>query len=150
MGELKRALEDALSGRGRMVMLVGEPGVGKSRTTQELATYAKLRGAQILWGRCYEDRGMPPYWPWVQAIRSYVRETDPARLRSELGAGGADIGEVVAEVGERLPDIKPPPALDPDQARFRLFDSITTFLKTASQNQPLVQGNRVLTKEHFE
>ena len=42
------------------------------------------------------------------------------------------------EIGERLPDIKPPPALDPDQARFRLFDSITTFLKAASQNQPLV------------
>ena len=138
MGELKGALEDALSGRGRMVMLVGEPGVGKSRTTQELATYAKLRGAQILWGRCYEERGMPPYWPWVQAIRSYVREIDPARLRSELGAGGADIAEIVPEVGERLPDLKPPLALEPDQARFRLFDSITTFLKTASQSQPLL------------
>ena len=138
MGELRGALEDALSGRGRMVMLVGEPGVGKSRTAQELAAYAKLRGAQILWGRCYEERGMPPYWPWVQAMRSYVRETDPARLQSELGAGGADIAEIVAEVGERLPDIKPPPALEPDQARFRLFDSIATFLRAASQNQPLV------------
>ena len=138
MDELKGALEDALSGRGRMVMLVGEPGVGKSRTTQELATYAQLRGAQILWGRCYEERGMPPYWPWIQAIRSYVREIDPARLRSELGAGGADIAEIVSEIGERLPDIKPPPTLDPDQARFRLFDSVATFLKTASQNQPLV------------
>ncbi len=66
MGELKACLEDALSGRGRLVTLVGEPGIGKTRTAQELATYAGLRSAQVLWGRCYEEQGMPPYWPWVQ------------------------------------------------------------------------------------
>ena len=82
---------------------------------------------------------MPPYWPWVQAIRSYVREKDPDQLRSEMGAGAADIAEVVSDVKERLPDLKPPPALDsPEQARFRLFDSITAFLKSASLKQPLV------------
>ncbi|MFB3093965.1 MAG: AAA family ATPase, partial [Dehalococcoidia bacterium] len=139
MGELKACLEDALSGRGRLVTLVGEPGIGKTRTAQELATYAGLRGAQVLWGRCYEEQGMPPYWPWVQAIRSYVRERDPEQLRSEMGAGAADIAEVVSDVKERLPDLKPPPQLDsPEQARFRLFDSITAFLKSASQKQPLV------------
>ena len=82
---------------------------------------------------------MPPYWPWVQAIRSYVRERDPDQLRSEMGAGAADIAEVVSDVKERLPDLKPPPQLEsPEQARFRLFDSITAFLKSASQKQPLV------------
>jgi serine/threonine protein kinase len=109
MGELKACLEDALSGRGRLVTLVGEPGIGKTRTAQELATYAGLRSAQVLWGRCYEEQGMPPYWPWVQAIRSYVRERDPEQLRSEMGAGAADIAEVVSEVRERLPDLNPPP-----------------------------------------
>ena len=63
MGELKACLEDALSGRGRLVTLVGEPGIGKTRTAQELATYAGLRGAQVLWGRSYEEQGVPPYWP---------------------------------------------------------------------------------------
>ncbi len=81
---------------------------------------------------------MPPFWPWVQAIRSYVRERDPDQLRSEMGAGAADIAEVVSDVKERLPGLQPPPQLEPDQARFRLFDSITAFLKTASQKQPLV------------
>jgi hypothetical protein len=138
MGDLKACLEDALSGRGRLVMLVGEPGIGKTRTAQELATYAGLRGAQVLWGRSYEEQGVPPYWPWVQAIRSYVRERDPDQLRSEMGAGAADIAEVVSDVRERLPDLKPAPQLEPDQARFRLFDSIAAFLKTASQRQPLV------------
>jgi len=138
MGELKAALEDALSGRGRLMTLVGEPGIGKTRTALELATYAGLRGAQVLWGRSYEEQGVPPYWPWVQAIRSYVRERDPELLRSEMGAGAADIAEVVSDVRERLPDLQPAPQLEPEQARFRLFDSIASFLKTASQRQPLV------------
>ena len=116
MGELKAALEDALSGRGRMVTLVGEPGIGKTRTATELATYAGLRGAQVLWGRCYEDVGAPPYWPWVQVIRSYVREREPEQLRSEMGAGAADIAEIVSDVREQLPDLKPPPELE-DRSR---------------------------------
>ncbi|MCH7713785.1 MAG: AAA family ATPase, partial [Chloroflexi bacterium] len=138
MGDLKAGLEDALSGRGRLLMLVGEPGIGKSRTAQELATYAGLRGAQVLWGRCYEEQGAPPYWPWVQAIRSYVREKEPEELRSEMGAGAEDIAEIVSDVRERLPGLRAPSQLEPEQARFRLFDSITTFLRTASQRRPLV------------
>ena len=138
MGELKAALEDALSGRGRLVMLVGEPGIGKSRTAQELATYAGLRQAQVLRGRCYEGEGAPPYWPWVQAIRAYVRDVDPEQLRSDMGAGAADIGQVVSDVRDRLPGLESPPQLEPEQARFRLFDSITAFLKSAGRRQPLV------------
>ena len=52
MDELRAGLEDALSGRGRLLMLVGEPGIGKTRTSEEFATYAGLRNAQVLWGRC--------------------------------------------------------------------------------------------------
>ena len=63
MAELTVSLEDALSGRGRLVMLVGEPGIGKTRTAQELAAIAEQRGAQVLWGWCYEEQGAPPYWP---------------------------------------------------------------------------------------
>ena len=139
MGELKAALEDALSGRGRLVTLVGEPGIGKTRTAVELATYAGLRGAQVLWGRSYEEQGVPPYWPWVQAIRSYVREREPEQLRSEMGAGAADIAEIVSDVRERLSGLQPSPVLEsPEAARFRLFDSITTFLKAAGRKRPVV------------
>lgn len=139
LGELKAAFEGALSGEGRMVTLVGEPGIGKTRTAQELATYARLRKATVLWGRCYEGEGAPAYWPWVQAIRSYVRECDPARLRSELGAGAADVAEAVPDVRERLPDTGPPRAFDdPQTARFRLFDSITAFLKGAARTDPIL------------
>jgi class 3 adenylate cyclase len=138
MDELRAGLEDALSGRGRLLMLVGEPGIGKTRTSEEFATYAGLRNAQVLWGRCYEGEGAPAYWPWVQVVRSYVHDRDPKELMSEMGPGAADIAQVVSEVRERLPGLPEPPALEPEQARFRLFDSITTFLKNASKSQPIV------------
>ncbi len=138
MDELRAGLEDALSGRGRLLMLVGEPGIGKTRTSEEFATYAGLRNAQVLWGRCYEGEGAPAYWPWVQVVRSYVHDRDPKELMSEMGPGAADIAQVVSEVRERLPGLPEPPALEPEQARFRLFDSITTFLKNAGNRQPIV------------
>ena len=138
MDKLNAALEDVLSGSGRLVMLVGEPGIGKTRTAQELAAIAEKRGAQVLWGWCYEERGVPPYWPWVQPIRSCIQQKDADRLASEMGDGAAAIAEVVPQVRVKLPDIEPPPALEPEQARFRLFDSITTFLKNAAQTQPLM------------
>ena len=138
MGELQAALEVALSGQGRLVMLAGEPGIGKTRTAQELIAYATVRGAQVLWGRCHAAEGAPPYWPWVQVIRSYIHGRDPEELRSQMGAGAADVAEVVLELKEVLPDLGPPPALEPQQARFRLFDSITGFFKRASQSQPLM------------
>ena len=74
----------------------------------------------------------------MQAIRTYVRDVDPEQLRSEMGAGAADIGQVVSDVGDRLPGLQAPPQLEPEQARFRLFDSITAFLKSAGRRQPLV------------
>ena len=137
--DLRAALEDTLSGRGRLVMLMGDTGIGKTRTAQELATYAGLRGAQVLWGRCYRESGMPAYWPWIQVIRSYVQVRDEDRLRSEMGAGAAEIAALVSEVRERIPGLEMPSSQEgPDQARFRLFDSIATFLKSASLQQPLV------------
>lgn len=61
MAELTSALDDAISGQGRIVILAGEPGIGKTRTTQELAALAGRQGIQVLWGRCYDGEGAPPY-----------------------------------------------------------------------------------------
>jgi len=138
LGELRQSAEEARAGGGRLVLLLGEPGIGKTRTASELTTYARLHGFQVLWGRCHEGGGAPAYWPWVQVIRAYLHDRDSAALRSEMGSGAPDIAQVVSEVRERLPDLPPPPALDAEQARFRLFDSITTFLKNAAGRQPLV------------
>ena len=55
-------LNDALEGSGRLVMLAGEPGIGKTRLAQELAAHAESMGAQVLRGWCYKEQGAPPYW----------------------------------------------------------------------------------------
>ena len=91
MDTLITALDDAVAGRGRLVMLAGEPGIGKTRMTQELASYAENQGALVLWGWCYEGDGAPPYWPLAQPLRTYIQATDPERLRFEMGPGAADI-----------------------------------------------------------
>jgi DNA-binding CsgD family transcriptional regulator len=137
--ELGIALQEALAGRGRLVMLVGEAGIGKTRTAREFAAAAEQHGAQSLWGRCHENPGAPPFWPWVEIIRAYVQERAADQLRAEMGAGAADIAAIVPEVRERLPGLAAPPSLEsPEQARFRLFDSITSFLSNAARVRPLV------------
>ena len=119
----------------------GEPGIGKTRTAQELATYARLRSAEVLWGRCYESEGAPPYWPWVQALRAYVRECDPEQLRSRARQRARPRSRRSSpDVALRLPRPRRPPALeDAGQARFRLFDSAHRVpAETPSPDQPLV------------
>ena len=114
MERLKVTLEDVFAGHDRLVMLAGEPGIGKTRTAQELASRAESLGAQVLWGRCYEEEGTPPYWPWVQPIRSYVQLHEAGELRSIMGAGASDIAEIVPELREKLPDLEEPPTLEPE------------------------------------
>ena len=138
MDLLRQALDDASAGRGHLVMLVGEPGIGKTRTATELAAYARTRGFQVYWGWCYEEEGAPPYWLWIQAMHSCVHQQAADQLRSQMGPGAGDIAEVIPDLRSKLPDLEPPPSLEPEQARFRLFDSITTFLKNASLSGPLM------------
>lgn len=138
MAELRASVDAATTGHGRIVMLAGEPGIGKTRTAQELAAYAETMGAQVWWGSCYEQQGAPPYWPWVQPIRSYIQRTDPDSLGAQMGPGAADIGEIISEVRDKLPGLGLVPPLQPEQARFRLFDSISRFLKNLAEAQPLM------------
>ena len=74
--ELKAGLEAAISGRGRLCLLAGEPGIGKTRLATEIATEASLREAEVLWGRCWEGGGAPPIF------RGY-RSSEATRKRLE-------------------------------------------------------------------
>src|SRR5262245_24288816 len=66
---LRAQLDEACAGRGGVVLLAGEPGIGKTRTAEHLAAHACARGARVFWGRCYEGDGAPAFWPWTQLLR---------------------------------------------------------------------------------
>jgi tetratricopeptide (TPR) repeat protein len=136
LAELVPVLERALSGNAALVLIGGEPGIGKTVLADALAAHAHRRG-RVVAGRCWEAGGAPPYWPWVQALREYVRESDVHALREQIGRGGADLTAILPELGELLPDLAAPPTPESDGARFRLFDSIASFLRNAASYQPL-------------
>ena len=83
MEELVGALDDALLGQGRLVMLVGEPGIGKTRTAEEFSAYAQRQSALVLWGRCHEQQGMPPFCPGYR----------PSARTSASGSRSAEKGQ---------------------------------------------------------
>ncbi|CAN5520511.1 hypothetical protein BH23CHL2_BH23CHL2_28450 [soil metagenome] len=137
LGALQRALERVIGDQGEIILVAGEPGIGKTRISEEFLRYASAQGVRTLWGRCYEGDGAPAYWPWVQVVRSYLDGRSNAELQKVMGPGAADIARIVPELRQRLPDLEDPPPLDPDGERFRLFDSMTTFLKNAAARAPL-------------
>jgi DNA-binding SARP family transcriptional activator/tetratricopeptide (TPR) repeat protein len=138
LAELVGALRDALAGRGRLILLSGEPGVGKSRLADELIGEARLQGATVLTGRCWEAGGAPAYWPWVQSLRAYLLQTNLEALRAQLGGGAADLAQLLPELRELFPDLPEPPAPESEAARFRLFEAVDSLLRGASQARPLV------------
>ena len=138
MEQLTSALENALSGQGSLVMLVGEPGIGKTRLAEEFGVYASLRGAQVLTGRCYEGEVSLPYRPFIEAFRQYARSRPDAELRSELSDGAPEVAKLVSEVRQRFPDIPEAPPLEADAERLRLFESVSGFICNAAQGKPIV------------
>jgi len=138
LDRVQRAVDAALGGHGSLVMLVGEPGIGKTRLAERAGEYARLRGAQMQLGHCHETEAGIPYLPFVDALRQLVLDRPDDALREELGSAGPDVAKLVSEVTHRLPEMLPAPQGDPEQDRYRLFDSVATFLVTASKESPLV------------
>ena len=135
---LADAVADARAGRGRLVVVSGEAGIGKSRLTDEIAERARTLGVRVLWGRCWEAGGAPAFWPWVQALRSLVRDADASVLRAQLGRSAPEVAHLLPELRELYPDLAEPSALDSDGARFRLFEATASFLREAASTQPLL------------
>jgi DNA-binding SARP family transcriptional activator/class 3 adenylate cyclase len=138
LAELLGGLDDAFAGRGRLFLLGGEPGIGKSRLAEELTARAAARGARVLVGRCWEAGGAPAYWPWVQSLRTYARECDDTTLRAQLGASAAELAHIIPELRGRFPNLPESLGVDSEGARFRLFDATADFLRKASESRPIV------------
>lgn len=134
-----KLLARALAGNGATVAIAGEPGIGKSHTAQVVAQWAAARGMQVLWGRCNEEPGAPPYWPWLQLIRSWLHSREDDVVGRVLARAAAPLAEILPDIAQRLPGREPlPPIADPMQARFRLFDAMSGFWRRAAAEQPLL------------
>jgi len=136
--QLQCAFDDAMSGQGSLVMVAGEPGIGKTALCEQLSTYVALRGGKVLVGHCYEEGSLSlPYLAFVEALRSYVLTRDVNGLREELGTGAVDVARIVSDIKERL-KVKLRPPGSPEEERYRLMEAVTGFLSNAATVQPLV------------
>lgn len=125
------------SGHGQLVILAGEPGIGKTRLAEHLASRGRTQDVLVLWGRCHEGEGAPAFWPWVQIIRTYLESVAHDVLQLDLGDTASVIAQVVPEIGRRLPGLPPPIPQEPEQARFRFFDGMARFFRNVALRRPL-------------
>ena len=134
LSKLGGALGDALSGRGQVVLVAGEPGIGKTTLAQEFAARAARRKARVLWGRSGDRDGSPPYWPWAQALRQLVE----ANRRAAFSAPRARyLGLVLPELREKL-DRERSSRTDNESVRFHVADAVRALLQRAVRRKPVL------------
>lgn len=139
--ELQAGWRDAVAGRGRLFLVVGEAGIGKTRLATELQGGLDAAAARCSWARCWEGEGAPAFWPWTVLLRHVARGLDDEQLAAALGGGAALVAQLLPELRDRLPAVPPLPAastLDSEHARFPLFDAVAAFLRRVAEAMPLV------------
>jgi len=133
--ELRQMLDRAAAGTGDVVLIAGEPGVGKSRLVEEVVAEAYPR-FRVLVGHCYESGRALPYMPWVELIETAMAETDPIEFRRLLGEEAPEFARLVPELRRKLPDIPPAVELPAEQQRRYTFNSIRDYVTRVSGIQP--------------
>lgn len=137
LATLRAALGAARSGKGSVLVVSGEPGIGKTRLASALSDEASARGVPVWWGRCTEDRAAPAFWPWSTALRRGLERT-PKDL---VDAAAGPFRDQLARVFPALAPDDPPaaPSLDEsERARFRLFELVWRFLSAVAAPHGLV------------
>jgi tetratricopeptide (TPR) repeat protein len=136
--ELSAGLDAARAGAGALYLVGGEAGIGKTRLAEQLAARAAAAGIRVLWGRCWEMEGRPPYWPWVQIIRDLVHGCTPDALAATLGPRLPHLVQIVPELGVVAAPGGLAAAPESEAARFHLFDATATFLAQTAAITPLL------------
>jgi tetratricopeptide (TPR) repeat protein len=138
--ELRSGFHRASGTSGRLFLLVGEPGIGKTRLSDEIAGYGAEQGATVVWGRCWQGGGTPDYWPWIQVLRSMLNGLNAEALYGLLGSGADDIATILSEFRRNTSEVdrSTPSPGDPEQDRFRLFESVAVLVRRWAQKQSLL------------
>jgi predicted ATPase len=138
LAELLAGLQDAASGRGRLFLISGGPGIGKTALADQLTIHAAERGVRVVWGRCWEGGGAPPYAPWTQIIRALAEDHDDAPVWN-LDSGAPYVARLVPELTHRLGATAAVVASpNSEAARFSLFDAIGRLFRNISSVEPLM------------
>src|SRR4051812_11040657 len=136
VGWLRAQWSEARRGSGRLAVIAGDPGIGKTRLASELGRAAREEGAAVLLGRCQEEV-LISYQPFVEAFGRYVAAMPPEVLRAQVGAHGGELARLVPELARRVPDLADPAGDDSEGRRFRLFEAASGFLANASRAWPV-------------
>ncbi len=129
----------ATNGQCQLILIAGEPGIGKTHLASEFARVRAASAATVLAGRCDEE-ALVPYQPFVEALSWYARVCPERDLRAELAAigGGAELGPLIPELLRRVPDLPTQPAMNPEGQRYRLFEAVAELLAQASAVRPMM------------
>ena len=136
--ELERRVEQTVRGRGGMVLIGGEPGVGKTRLVEQVLDTARRRRCLALTGRCYEMAGTPPLIPFIETLEHYARVVPIDALGTALGDAAPEVARLAPDLRRLFPDMPAPLVLPPEQQGRFLFKSYGEFLERASRARPLV------------
>src|SRR2546421_10268991 len=135
LDRLRTLMPKAAGEPGRVVLLGGEPGSGKSRLVREFAAEAAAEGALVLYGAC-DAEVHTPYGPFVEALDQLTRSTAPDELRAALGGGGGELTRLLPDLGARVGDLPPAVEADPDTERHRLPTAVADLLAGGTPHRP--------------
>ena len=141
MNRLREAVDRAVRGEGGLLFLRGEAGIGKTRLTRELGAYARLRGMNVLYGRCpalLTMTGIPPYILWSEVIRDYLLASTAEQLYRVIGFYPSEVSKLVPDLRQRLGAIPQSIQIDPEHERDRLFEAVSQFITNISKEAPLL------------
>src|SRR5262245_36277741 len=102
LGFLEAELSAAFAGRGRLVTVVGDAGIGKTTAVEEFVARAAIPPGRVTWGRCPEQPGAPAFWPWVQAFRGYATACQAGTLDTDFRALAPQLVQAIPALRERL------------------------------------------------
>jgi class 3 adenylate cyclase/tetratricopeptide (TPR) repeat protein len=137
--DLRRAMDRARRGRGSLVLVSGDAGVGKTRLLREIGAEADLRGVRVLTGHCVKMEGHAPYLPFAEMIeQAMVAQRSPAAFRQALGDAAPEIARIAPGLRLVVHDIPPALELAPEQARRYLWLSVQEFIERAAGDRPLL------------
>ena len=135
---LADALKDAANEqRLRVVLIGGEPGIGKTTLAIEAVCRARESGATVLYGRSDEDLGIS-YQPWIEALGHLVDHAPDPLIEAHVGEYGGELVRLVPQLARRRPDLPAPRASDPETERYLLFGAVLGLLRAAAHEMPVV------------